>query len=390
DVTATYTRTAGETVLGSPYTISATLAGVLSNYNITYNTAGFTINGVTIDASASSATVPIGQTAKLKAVVTDGTTGVAGVAVKFEIKNSTGTIIQTKNTSSGAGGLIDIAADALTLGVYQVIATAGDGCGTSTAYITMYDANENFVTGGGWINSPAGALTADPSVVGKANFGFVSKYKKGSSQVDGNTEFQFNAGNINFKSTMHESGSLVISGGKATYRGSGTVNGNTGYKFVIVAMDGNWNNGFNPDRFRIKITTTTGQTVYDNQMNSAENADDATILGGGSIVIHETKKKTSNRMDPGTLILAPQEFAVKVFGNPSLSSFRLQLQSSDLFTKFTVKVVDVNGRLMEVKENLYAGQVIELGAAYKQGVYFAEVTQGAGRKVVQLVKAGKE
>ena len=44
-VTATYSRTAGETVAGSPYTISATLspAGVLSNYNITYNTANFTI-----------------------------------------------------------------------------------------------------------------------------------------------------------------------------------------------------------------------------------------------------------------------------------------------------------------------------------------------------------
>ena len=45
-VTATYSRTAGETVLGSPYTISATLspAGVLSNYSITYNTANFTID----------------------------------------------------------------------------------------------------------------------------------------------------------------------------------------------------------------------------------------------------------------------------------------------------------------------------------------------------------
>ena len=45
-VTATYSRTAGETVGGSPYTISATLspAGVLGNYAITYNTAGFTIN----------------------------------------------------------------------------------------------------------------------------------------------------------------------------------------------------------------------------------------------------------------------------------------------------------------------------------------------------------
>jgi hypothetical protein len=42
-VTAVYTRTAGETV--GTYTISATLspAGVLGNYNITYNTAAFTI-----------------------------------------------------------------------------------------------------------------------------------------------------------------------------------------------------------------------------------------------------------------------------------------------------------------------------------------------------------
>src|SRR5439155_1068961 len=44
-VTATYSRTTGETVAGS-YTISATLApaAVLGNYNITYNTAGFVIN----------------------------------------------------------------------------------------------------------------------------------------------------------------------------------------------------------------------------------------------------------------------------------------------------------------------------------------------------------
>jgi len=49
NVTATYTRTAGETVAGSPYTISATLApaGVLPNYNITYNTADFTITQAT-------------------------------------------------------------------------------------------------------------------------------------------------------------------------------------------------------------------------------------------------------------------------------------------------------------------------------------------------------
>jgi hypothetical protein len=45
-VTAAYSRTAGETVAGSPYTISAVLspAGVLGNYTITYNTANFRVN----------------------------------------------------------------------------------------------------------------------------------------------------------------------------------------------------------------------------------------------------------------------------------------------------------------------------------------------------------
>ena len=46
NITATYTRTAGEAVAGSPYTIGATLspAGALGNYNVTYNSANFTIN----------------------------------------------------------------------------------------------------------------------------------------------------------------------------------------------------------------------------------------------------------------------------------------------------------------------------------------------------------
>jgi hypothetical protein len=44
-VTEGYSRTAGETVAGGPYTISAVLSpsGVLGNYTITYNTAAFTI-----------------------------------------------------------------------------------------------------------------------------------------------------------------------------------------------------------------------------------------------------------------------------------------------------------------------------------------------------------
>ncbi len=61
-VTATYSRTAGESVLGSPYTISATLspAGVLGNYNVTYNTAAFTITAAVATVTPNAATKTYG------------------------------------------------------------------------------------------------------------------------------------------------------------------------------------------------------------------------------------------------------------------------------------------------------------------------------------------
>jgi hypothetical protein len=56
NVTATYTRAAGDTVLGGPYHITATLApaAVLSNYNITNAGASFTINAKTVTPSVTA------------------------------------------------------------------------------------------------------------------------------------------------------------------------------------------------------------------------------------------------------------------------------------------------------------------------------------------------
>ncbi|HMC67909.1 MAG TPA: MBG domain-containing protein, partial [Mycobacteriales bacterium] len=61
-VTASYSRTAGETVAGGPYTISAVLspATVLTNYTITYNTAAFTINKVTASVTPAAASKTYG------------------------------------------------------------------------------------------------------------------------------------------------------------------------------------------------------------------------------------------------------------------------------------------------------------------------------------------
>ena len=90
---------------------------------------------------------------------------------------------------------------------------------------------------------------------------------------------------------MYETGSLVISGAKATYTGTGTVNGVAGYSFRVVAIDGQINGSGGFDKFRIKIwKDQPSNVIYDNQPGKADDAADATLLGGGSIVIHNPKK----------------------------------------------------------------------------------------------------
>lgn len=158
-------------------------------------------------------------------------------------------------------------------GIYNVELIVNDGKESSqpaTTMVVVYDPSAGFVTGGGWFNSPAGAYTADPSLTGKANFGFVAKYKKGANVPDGNTQFQFKAGDLNFHSSSYEW--LVVAGNKAQFKGEGTINGQGSYKFMITADDDN------PDTFRIHIWDDNG-TVYDNGSQQS--------LGGGSVVIHK-------------------------------------------------------------------------------------------------------
>lgn len=181
-------------------------------------------------------------------------------------------------------------------GVYTVLVTItdkDDGSCTVQAleYAVIYDPEGGFVTGGGWILSPVGAYTADPELTGKANFGFVSKYKKGQSTPKGNTEFQFKAGDLNFHSNSYDW--LVIAGAKAKYNGTGTINCAGNYGFMLTATDAELASNTNVDLFRIKIWDKDNGdgVIYDNKMGSDDNGYDGTEIGGGNIKIHKGKMK---------------------------------------------------------------------------------------------------
>ena len=152
----------------------------------------------------------------------------------------------------------------------------------SCSFLVIYDPEGGFVTGGGWIDSPAGACLLTnlcETSGGKANFGFVSKYKNGVSVPTGNTAFHFKAGDLKFQSTDYQW--LVISGPQAQFKGFGTINGSGSYGFLLTARDSGVSGGPSEDTFRIKIWDLDDgdRVVYDNGAQQE--------IGGGSIVLHK-------------------------------------------------------------------------------------------------------
>jgi hypothetical protein len=200
-------------------------------------------------------------------------------------------VVAVGEMSNINGGSYDPDGDPITLeqsppgsfneaGIYEVTLMVADDRGaldSCVAMVVVYDPSDGFVTGGGWIYSKPGAYRPDTSLEGKANFGFVSRYKKGATVPTGQTEFVFKAGDLNFHSSSYDWLVVNQGGNNAQFKGSGTINGEGDYKFMLWAEDGD------PDTFRIKIWYENGSevVVYDNDFDQA--------IDGGSIIVHKGK-----------------------------------------------------------------------------------------------------
>ena len=236
--------------------------------------------------SAPDDPVQIGVEISVEAAFTDGVTSGPHSAVWEwgDTSSSAGIVAEADGVGTVSGAYTYTAS-----GVYTLTVTVTNDFGVVVSdvfeFIVVYDPEGGFVTGAGWIDSPAGAYTRDLTLEGRANFGFVSKYKRGASVPTEQTTFQFSVAGLHFRSTEYEW--LVVAGARAQYKGSGTINGQGDYGFLLTALDGDINGGAGPDSFRIKIwDRATDQIVYDNQPEADDPGSAATELDGGSIVIH--------------------------------------------------------------------------------------------------------
>jgi len=317
------------------------------------------------------------------------------------------------NTSAGtvdeSGGLGSVSGNHTytAAGVYTIKLTVTDDDGDSGEsifqYVVVYNPDGGFVTGGGWINSPEGAYTPDPSLTGKANFGFVSRYKKGADVPTGETEFNFKVAYLNFHSELYDW--LVVAGARAQYKGAGTINGGGNYGFMLTAIDEELTPSTDVDLFRIKIwNKVDDEVVYDNQMGAEDDADlnpSTTEIGGGNIKIH--KGESAAPVKPGNLIPMVHNIPAKTellrnFPNPFNPETWIPYQIREP-AEVVIRIYSAQGGLVRTLDlgqraaGFYLGRTQaaywngknEVGEKVASGIYFYQLQAGnftATRKMV--------
>jgi len=77
---------------------------------------------------------------------------------------------------------------------------------------------------------------------------------------------------------------------------------------------------------------------------------------------------------------------VQVFPNPTNNYFTINIESANSSDKISVRLIDIAGRVLEVKDNLSGSQTIRMGEKLRSGYYIAEIRQGNESKLIKLLK----
>jgi membrane-bound inhibitor of C-type lysozyme len=282
-------------------------------------------------------------------------------------------------------------------GVYKMQMNVTDQSGVTSyantngdleAIVVIYDPNGGNVYGGGWYNSPAGALAGNPLATGKASYGFAVNYKN-AIKPQGETQFEFKSGSFEFNAVNFDY--LAVNGATAQFKGTGKITGGqSGIGFIMTVSDGALD-GSNVDKIRMKVyNRSTGVVIYDNQPGTNDAVLPATAVGTNSVIVIQgnninasvVNNKQENLSEDKTMV---DGLTVSAYPNPTKNYFTISVNSNNK-EEIMLQVFDQDGRTMDVRRNVIPGSVIRFGDKYTSGAYYVRIMQGKEHKEIKLIK----
>ncbi|HEX6846082.1 MAG TPA: T9SS type A sorting domain-containing protein [Chitinophagaceae bacterium] len=318
---------------------------------------------------------------------------------KWLIDETTGAKATVTEPSGNKNGKVTGTYKFTTAGVYKLRMNITDQNGVTSyantngdldAIVVIYDPNGGHTYGGGYFNSPAGALVSDPSSTGKASYGFTMNYFKNSTYPKGETQFEFKVGDFEFNALNFEY--LVISNSMAQFKGTGKIiGGQSGIGFTMTVVDGQLD-GTGIDKIRMKIyNKNTGEIIYDNQPGASDAALATQAVGANSVIVISgtnpaiTKSNASQQTEKESLAeKTTTDLDVIVYPNPTTSDFSVTVQANAK-EKIVMQVVDMYGRVIETR-NVTANSLVRFGGRYVAGTYFVRVMHGKEHRELKLIK----
>ena len=275
--------------------------------------------------------------------------------------NITGTTSRSGNSSNASG--------TFNVGVSTIVWTATDGWGNTASCQTTVTINTNpTVTIPDAYALPSGTL-ANTVYIG---YPPASSVTLNASASGGTPGYSYSWSNGSASSSITVS-PIVNTNYSVTITDQNNCQGTANKQIIVKDVRG----GKKLDKVLVchngSITLTVSQAEATMHLSHGDMLGDCGISSGA---ITRSSKETE--------IIETGKIAVLVRPNPSAKTFTLNI-TGDFASPVILRVVDISGRIIEHK-NLSANQTIKIGDNYRPGMYFAEIIQGAERKMVKLVK----
>lgn len=151
---------------------------------------------------------------------------------------------------------------------------------------------------------------------------------------------------------------------------SGTGHGRT-YTIVVSCTDAHGNTG--TDTARVLVPHNMNHALVRNLLLSGD-------LGNGHANPHGNNAVIMNEDD------LENTSVVSIYPNPSVSYFNINIQAANNIDKISIRILDISGRVLQVKNNLTGSQIVRMGDNLRAGFYIAEIRQGNLIKQIKLLK----